>query len=337
VSEKKIKKLSLNDIAELSGVSPATVSRVINDYEHVSPKTRRRVMDVIEKYNYQPNLMARALARQSTQVLGIVIPELVNEVFTDPFFAHMIQNITYSANNHDYDVTLWLTSNNDNSRIVNRILNSSLSDGLIIAEASIDPFVLDLLDKNDKLYMLIGRPALSRPQVNFVDVENFKGGYEITRYLIEKGYRRIGFIPGRETVPAAQDRHDGYLAAVGEANLPDIIGPAGHYTETGAYKSTVYLLQQKVDAIFSGSDLMAVGAIRAIQDNGLHVPADIAVAGFDDMPLSTRTYPALTTMRQPIDVVGRTVAEALIGLLEGEIAPPFQKILPVELIVRQSA
>lgn len=337
MADKRPKKLSVHDIAALSGVSAATVSRVINGYEHVSDKTRQRVLAVIDRYDYQPNTVAQALARQSSRVLGILVPELVSEVFADPFFANLIQSITYNANRLDYDVTLWLTSTEDNSRVFNRVLNDSLSDGLIIAETSINPVVTELLDRKKKPYMLIGRPVSRASNVNFVDSENLQGGYMMTRYLIEQGYRRIGHIPGREELPSAIDRLAGYREAIGEAGLPEIIAPSGKFMKSGGYKAMVYLLQQDVDAVFCSSDMMSVGAIQAIREAGLRVPDDIAIGSFDDMPNVQDIHPALTTIRQNLPEVGKTAVEGLVGILEGKVDTPFQQVLPVEMIVRESA
>jgi LacI family transcriptional regulator len=337
MAEKRPKKLSVHDIAALSGVSAATVSRVINGYEHVSDKTRQRVLEVIERYDYQPNTVAQALARQSSRVIGILVPELVSEVFADPFFANLIQSITYSANHLDYDVTLWLTSTEDNSRVFNRVLNDSLSDGLIIAETSINPMVTELLDRKKKPYMLIGRPIGRGKAVNFVDSENLQGAYMMTQYLIEQGYQRIGIIPGREDLPSAIDRIAGYREAIEEAGLPEIIAPSGRYTKNGGYKSMVYLLQQDVDAVFCSSDLMSVGAIQAIHEAGLNVPDDIAIGSFDDMPNVQDIQPALTTIRQNLPAVAQMAVEGLVGILEGEIETPFRQVLPVEIVIRESA
>src|SRR5690606_17339324 len=126
----------------------------------------------IEKHNFQPNAVARALAKQSSRVLGIVVPELVSAVFTSPFFATLIQNMTGTANEHDYDITLWLTTYHDDSRILKRILNDTLSDGLIIAEASFNEIVLDTLENQGKPYVMVGKLAERPHPYHFVDVEN---------------------------------------------------------------------------------------------------------------------------------------------------------------------
>lgn len=330
------KKLSLHDIAEISGVSPSTVSRVINGYVHVSEKTRRRVLAVIERYNYQPNTVAQALARQSSRVIGVVIPELVNDVFADPYFATLMQSLTYNANEFDYDITLWLTAQGYDQRIVERVVNDSFSDGLIIAEGSINPIVLDILDQREKTYLLIGRPSVRADQINYVDVENRTGGTLMTRYLIEQGRQRVGIIPGREEIPSAYDRVEGYIETVEAFGYPPIIAPSGGFTESGAYKSMAYLLRQNVDAVFCCSDFMALGAIRAIEEAGLRIPEDIAVGGFDDMPHMISHRPRLTTIRQPIAQVAEAAVRGLVNLLEGS-EPSFQQVFPVELIIRESA
>lgn len=332
----KSSKLNLDDIARLSGVSRATASRVMNGHPYVSEKTRKKVMEVVRKYNYHPNSVARALASQSSHVIGIVIPELVNVVVTDPFFTLLLQAITQQANLLDYDVTLWLTSSAGERRILNRALRDHLSDGLIIAEASINPLFLEILDQRGTPYLIIGRPATDQETTNFIDAENLRGAELITQHLIERGYQRIAFIPGRESLTSSQDRFVGYSRAIEAAERRPIIAPSGDFTKEAGYQAMQYLLPQKVDAVFCASDTIAIGAMQAIRDVGLRIPDDIAVGGFDDMEMASTSIPALTTVRQPILEMGAAATQGLIQVLTDDNISLFQKVMPVELIVRES-
>lgn len=343
MSEKKSSSLSVEDIARLSGVSPATVSRVMNGYPHVKDKTRQKVLEVVQRYNFQPNPAARALASQSSRVLGILIPQLVGDVFSDAFFSLILQSITTQANELDYAVTLWLTAQLDPATIFQRALHETYSDGLIIAETSVNPMFLELLYQKNKPFMMIGRPRFREETTHYVDVKNQQGAYLMTQHLIALGRRRIGFIPGRDHVTASLDREAGYLQAMAEADLAPIVGPSGNYTDAGGYKAMVYLLHENVDAVFAANDAVAFGAIRAIHEKGRHVPDDIAVGGFDDLPQSATANPPLTTIRQPIEALGRAATRGLIHLLtrpdpsdDGNY-PYVQEILDVELIQRASS
>ncbi len=327
--------LRLEDIARLSGVSRSTVSRVINQHPNVSAKTQRKVLAAIEQYNYQPNLAARALVTQKLNVIGILIPHIVSDVFSDPFFALLLQSITATANQLNYGVTLWLTSTENGTNTLDRVLNNRLLDGLIVASAVVDKQFLGKLEERHRPYLLVGHPDPAAG-ASFVDVENEVGGQVLTEHLINQGYRRIGFIPGRKELASSQDREQGYTKALTEANLPVIIGPAGNFTEAGGYEAMQSLLPRDVDAVFCASDLMAIGALRAIKEVGLCTPDDIAVGGFDDMQLAKTTDPPLTTIRQSIDRLGEVAAEGIIDILENSEKTLFQRILPVELVIRNS-
>lgn len=328
--------LNLEDIAQLSGVSRSTVSRVINNHPNVSSRTRERVMQIIEQYNFQPNAVARALVTQRSRVIGILVPHIITEVFTDPFFAMLIQGITLKANQLDYGVTLGLTSQKDNTNTINRLINDPLLDGFIIAEASISPAFLEHLHQENKRYILIGRPPTKSP-IHYVDVENIKGSYMMTQYLIERGYRNIAFIPGRMSLTSAIDRQIGYEQAMHDAGLPCNISTPGNFTKEGGYRATQAILAEHPDAIYCASDMMAAGAAQAIKEAGLGIPNDIALAGFDDAAVASALEPALTTIRQDVVVSGEVAAEALIyQLIENSPDAVVQHILPVSLIVRES-
>jgi LacI family transcriptional regulator len=332
--------LNLEDIARLSGFSRSTVSRVVNHHPNVSEKTRRMVMEVIEKYNFQPNPAARALASQRYKVIAIVIPNIVSDVFTDPFFSILLQSITTCANLLDYSVTLWLTSAEvDENAFYDRVIGNRLYDGMIVASAAVDHPFVERLQSQGKPYFLVGRPLVDEALVNFVDVENVAGARLAVEHLIHKGHRRIGMLPGRQALASSQDRQQGYFTALQQAGLPvdlRLVAPSGNYTEASGYQGMHYLLKQGVDAVFAANDAIATGALRAIKEAGLRVPVDIAVVGFDDIPLASMTEPPLTTVRQPISQLGTRSVEKLVELLEGKCKPPCQQLLPVELIVRGS-
>lgn len=329
--------LNLEDIARLSGVSRSTVSRVINQHPNVSERTRARVLHVIEQHNFQPNAVARALVSQRSRVIGIIVPHIITEVFVDPFFAMLLQSITVRANELDYGVTLGLTSQADATNTLNRIINDPLLDGFIIAEASISPEFLEHLHKENKRFLLIGRPPTPNVPINYVDVENLHGSYLMTKHLIERGNRRIAFMPGRPDLTSSIDRQEGYQQAMAEAGLPCIITQAGYFTKAGGYAAAQATLGQDVDAIYCASDMMAAGAAEAIKELGLEIPTDISLSGFDDASIASSMTPTLTTIRQDVMRSGIAAVDALIGqLIENPLAKPIQEIYPVSLIVRES-
>jgi LacI family transcriptional regulator len=297
-------------------------------------------MEVIQEYNFQPNHAARALASQRSRVIGILIPHVVSDLFSDPFFPTLLQGITHQANQLDYSVTLWLTGDtNDDEHFYQRALNSQISDGLLVVSAALDEVLMQRFNQSGKPFMLVGHPPPGYEAVNFVDTQNRDGAYQAVQYLIERGRKRIGIIPGRTGLSSSRDRLAGYQQALLDAGFPldeRLIAPSGNFTEAGGRESMRYLLSQDIDAVFCSSDIMAISAMRMIQQAGLRVPDDIAVAGFDDIPMAAVSGPPLTTVRQPIRLIGQAAAEGLIYVLENSLTEPYHRVLPAELIVRAS-
>lgn len=340
MTEKPFDAHTIEDIAKLSGYSRSTVSRVITGHPNVSERARVKIQQVMAEHNYSPHPAAQALASQRSRVISVLIPHIVSELFSDPFFPTLLQGATLQARKMGYSVTLWLTGEStDEASFYNDALTNRLPDGLIIASAVLDETVMNRLNNCGKPYILIGHPPSNHDECNYVDVDNIEASYQMVRYLIGRGYQRIGVIPGRDGLMSSADRLAGYKKALLDCGLSldeTLIAPSGHYTEMGARSSMEYLLQQQVDAVFASSDMMAIGAMRLIQDSGLRVPDDIAMAGFDNIPLAARTVPALTTIQQPIQQLGAAAAEGLINILEGRQVPPVRMAFPFELVVRAS-
>jgi LacI family transcriptional regulator len=328
---------NLEDIARLAGVSRSTVSRVINNHPNVSAQTRQRVQAVIQAQHFRPNLAARALVTQHTHVLSLVIPLDIADTFTDPFFPTLIRGVTTTANQYDYAVMLWVgDSAEEEERFYQRILNNSLCDGIVITQSfNTDPMI-PRLQSAGYPFVVVGPPQVDH--LNYIDVDNLRAAQVAVAHLIRLGYERIGTITGRLTLGASQDRLQGYKQALERAGRPiqnDLI-VEGQFNEISGYTGMKTLLQRGVDAVFAASDMMALGAMRAVHEQGLRIPDDIAVVGFDDMPVAATSSPPLTTVRQPIRDMGGLAAQALIDLLNGRLEEPYQLVLPAPLIVRES-
>lgn len=334
--------LNLEDIARLSGSSRSTVSRVINGHPNVSPAVRERILKVIEERGYRPNHAARALASQRYKVFGVLIPHVVIDIFSDPFFPRLLQAITFEASSQGYSVTLGLMSDErDYSAFYDHMFNNGLSDGYIIASATFEDALIERLQSQVKPYVIVGQPPESLANATYVDSMNEDGARLIVHHLIERGYERIATIPGRHGLTSTLHRLNGYKRALQDAGRrvdPALIAPHGAYTEAGGYAGMQALLRQSqpIDAVFCANDLMALGAMRAITQAGLRIPQDIAVCGFDDLPSASNTLPPLTTVRQHIDDLGFAAARSLISILEGQQEAPFYQRLPVELVIRDS-
>lgn len=329
--------LTLEDIAQLTGVSRSTVSRVINGDQNVAERTRQKVLGVIKDINFQPNLAARGLAVGRTGVLGLVIPTSVSAIFTEPFFPLLIQGVSSACNASDYSVMLWLAEPEYERRTISRILYSGLVDGVVVSSAQTDDTIINSLAENKLPFILVGRHPTSEAY-SYVDVDNRVAAYQAVMHLFRLGRRRVATITGPQNAAPGVERYQGYQDALRERNLP--IDPDlvifGDFTEACGYASMQRLLAHKPDAIFAASDAMALGVIRAAREAGLQLPQDLAIVGFDDIPQAAQSIPALTTVRQSIPRMGASAAEALIDMVENGSEPPRHLILPTQLIIRDS-
>ncbi|MBN1666143.1 MAG: LacI family DNA-binding transcriptional regulator [Anaerolineales bacterium] len=334
--------LTLEEIARQAGVSRSTVSRVVNQHPSVSPEVRARVMQVIEATGYQPNLAARSLASQRTRIIGLLIPRRIDSIFGDPFFPGLTMGIAQACNHFDYTVSLFLTDTlEDERKLLPRLSQPGMVDGVIVQSTYEQDPAIPALQGGQVPFIVVGRPFAGL-YTAFVDVDNVAGARLAVDHLASLGYRRIATITGALNTQAARHRLQGYRQALAEHGLAaaeDWV-QEGDFSEAGGYQATVRLLalpaQERPQAIFAASDAMALGALRACQAAGLAVPEQLALVGFDDLPPAASSRPALTTIRQPIQVLGYRAVELLVGMLEtsGEDLP--QHVLQPELVVRQS-
>ena len=328
---------TLVEVARLAGVSRSTVSRVINDDPNVGAETRQRVWEAVRESGYQPHAVARSLVTKRTQIIGIVIPELVTALFTDPFFPILLRSATESCNEHRYQLMLSLFSSSaDRQEMYERLVGNAYLDGVIVASAALDdPLIPDLL-RDGVPFVCVGRHPDAR--VRSVDVDNVGGARMAVDYLIRLGHRRIGALTGRLDTAHGQDRLDGYRQALTTHGIPfseDLI-VEGDFTEGSGMTGVQRLLPADPSAVFVASDTMAVGALRALRQGGVEVPRDIALVGFDDIPVASTIEPPLTTVRQPIGRLATLAVETLLDLIEHPGSGPRRMVLPTQLVIRES-
>jgi LacI family transcriptional regulator len=330
---------NLEDIANLCGVSRSTVSRVINNSTNVREETRQRVLKVIAEYNFAPNVAARILVTQRTHVLGVYIPYVVSDVFMDPYYPMLLQAISTFANAQDYDVMLWLRGQNVSAtELHQRVLDNRITDGLILSAAPLNDPLINVLIERGRPYILNGRPWHHTDITNYVDAMNREGAQQAVEHLVRLGRRRIATITGMLELCSGYDRLIGYRDTLQQMDMPldENLKYVGDFTERSGYMGMRCLLQHNPDAVFCASDLMALGAIRALREVGRRVPDDVAIVGFDDIHVATLAEPQLTTIRQSVQELGNLSAQGLIGLVEGSITPPYQVELPTQLVIRES-
>jgi LacI family transcriptional regulator len=332
--------LTLERIAELAGVSRSTVSRVVNDHSSVRSEVRERVQKVIQETGYQPHAAARSLVTHRSRIVGVVIPEAVTTLFTDPFFPLFLGGVTETCNAHRYHLMLSLFDRPaGQEEMYQHALGSGYLDGVIVASHRLsEPLIPDLLQDGIP-FIVVGRHPDRR--VSYVDADHVGGARMAVEHLIRLGHRRIGTITGPLDMPGGQDRLLGYRQALEAHRIPveqELI-VEGDFTESGGVIGMQRLLPASPTAVFAANDMMAGGALRALRRAGYQVPADVALIGYDDVPIAAAIEPALTTVRQPIARMGAMAAEVLLGMLDGPDGAGMTQhkvILPTELVVRDS-
>jgi len=331
---------TLEEVAQVAGVSRSTVSRVINESPHVSTETREKVWQAIQTSGYQPHAAARSLVTNRSRIISMIIPEVVATLFSDPFFALLLRGATDACNAQRYHMMLSLfTDAAKRQEMYRRVLHGGLVDGVIVASSPLDDPLIPDLQKDHIPFVSIGQ----RPEetVHYVDVDNAGGARMATEHLIRLGHRRIATITGRLDGVAGRDRLRGYRQALEGRRIPvqDRLIVEGDFTEGGGAAAARQLLSASPTAIFAASDLMAIGALKALRDAGLHVPQDVALVGFDDVPVASVIEPALTTVRQPIERLGAMAVEIVLDILHNEQdveSSTHRIVLPTELVVRAS-
>jgi len=331
---------TLEEIGKLAGVSRSTVSRVINNQPNVRPNVRERVLQVISETGYHPNSAARSLASNRSRIIGLLMPSVLQSAFNDPYYPRILQAISYACNQHDYVVSLFLSQTVDEEqKLIQRIVSSGLVDGLLVTANTADmPFVSTIQEYNIP-FVQIGRPRSGdMNQISYVDVDNYAGAHQATSHLIQQGHQRIAQIVTVQNT-AGIDRDRGYRQALQERGLTvdeDLIELAD-FSEASGYRAMKALIPKHPTAVFVQSDSMAIGALRALREDNIRVPQDIAIVGFDDLPIASTTEPPLTTVRQPIYRTGTIAVETLIDILNTSTEPARHIILSVELVIRDSS
>ncbi len=339
----KKKRPTQADVAQKAGVSQAMVSYVLNDNSNITvpEDTRRRILATMDELGYVPNRAARILRTNRTATIACIVPDITNTFHTT--FARGIQVV---AEQHGYDMVLYNTDRiPENEKKYLRRIQEGPVDGVVITayHLSAKDFV-PLLKLN--IPVVIQGPNIMPLQVkgfplDSLHVNDIEAASTIVSFFIEKGHTRIGMIAGQENTPPREQREAGYRQTLKKHNIPidEQLIRGGDFREEGAYRSMQNLLNQspRPTAVFAASDVMAIGAIMAIRDAGLDVPGDIAVIGFDDIPMAKHITPSLTTIAQSEGKLGQRAAQMLFDRLEDR-APNVgrREEMPFKLIVRGS-
>ena len=327
--------VTIKDVAKEAGVSYSTVSRVVNNKSYVNPDTRERVLQAMVRLGYQVNLHARSLAGGQSNVIGLLVVDL-----TTQYLGEIINGIDDVLAANRYELMLYTTHRRKakESAYVH-MMARGLADGLLISLPREPEAYLTSLRQKGFPYVIIDFRS-EDPSDHFVTADNYQGGYEATKHLISLGHQRIGIVTGWMDMVSARDRLDGYRAALDDAGIPfeSELLFEGDFSQPGGFRGGSYLLDlaEPPTAIFASNDISAMGVIEAARAHGLQVPGDISVVGFDDIPTAALLNPKLTTMRQPLQEMGRSATELLLDLLKDPEDKSESIIFPTELIVRET-
>ncbi|MEU8240825.1 LacI family DNA-binding transcriptional regulator [Actinoplanes missouriensis] len=351
---------TMDQVAAAAGVSRATVSRVMNNAASVAPAIREAVQRAIAETGYVPNVAARSLVTRRSNSVALVISEpdrpddhsFLNRIFTDPYFGRVTAGATSALRPHDVHLVVVPTDVADHHQVIRYLRQGHVDGVLLISSNEHDPLPAQVHALGIPA-VLSSRPAGPLP-VSYVDVDQRRGAALAAAHLLSRGCRRLATINGPLDIPAGSERLEGFRAHLAHPELPAATGipavtgissvtgiPAatGHFTRAGGEAAAHALLDAhpSIDGLFVASDLMAEGALRAVQDRGRRVPEDIAVVGFDDSSAALECRPLLTTVRQPVEEMAAEMAELLLAHIATPSRSPRSVIFQPTLVIRQSA
>ena len=328
--------VTITQVAQKAGVSKATVSRVLNDSKPVSPETRIRVLEAIEDLDFKPNPTARSLVYKKSKTIGVVVTDIDNL-----FVSVLVKGIEDVAYSKGYNLIISNSLGSAEKEVELLVmLNDKLVDGII--------FLTSRLHKEHKAFFRKSSIPISLVNVSYngrnlinIRIDHRKAAYDMTAYFLKKSYTRVGMIQASlEDHFTGKERFLGYRQALERFGVPydENLVKTGSLTAADGYRIGREIVNEdlQLEALFVACDLMAFGAMKAFLDQGLKIPGDIEVAGFDDVPMSSYYHPALTTVRQPIIEMGSKAAGLLIRLIEGKALERWEVVLPHEVVLRES-
>ncbi|MDX3234943.1 LacI family DNA-binding transcriptional regulator [Streptomyces sp. ME03-5709C] len=331
---------TLEEVAVRAGVGRGTVSRVINGSPRVSARAKAAVEAAIAELGYVPNRAARALAGHRTDAIALVIPEEESRLFAEPYFSDIIRGVGGELADTDMQLLLTLLRSPRERQRFAQYLSAHRVDGVLLVSVHEDDPLPDLLEQLEMPTVLNGRRS-GLESVSYVDSDNSGGARTAVAHLLGLGRKAVATITGPLDMYVARARLEGYRQGVRDAGLArdDALVAAGDFTEEGGRAAMRALLERRpdVDAVFAASDVMAGGALQVLREKGRRVPDDVALIGFDDSAVARHTDPPLTSVRQPIEEMGRTMARVLLEEIAAGTATRRHVVLPTELVRRASA
>lgn len=326
--------ITIKDVASFAEVSVATVSRVLNNMGTVAPETKERVLKAINDLHYQPNLLARHLRRSETRMILVLLPNISN-----PFYARLVKGMEDVGQKNGYSIMLCNTdSDQSRERTYLEFLHNHLSDGVIFMAPELPREELSVIGKNFPVVQCC--EYKEGASVSHVSIDNLGAAYRAVNHLLDLGHRRIAIISSDNRFVSTIQREIGYRKALEEAGIKadeELIRHGDYSFNSGFEVAKQFIgIKDRPTAIFAISDIMAIGAMKAVRTSGLKIPDDIAVVGFDNISFSSMCDPMLTTISQPKYDLGCVTMELLIKQIQGEVKEPRDILLESKLIIRES-
>lgn len=328
-------RVTIKEVAQAAGVSTATVSRVLNKVGPVDNETRRRVEEAAKELSYVPNALGRSLSTRRTEALGMLLPDLYGEFFSD-----VIRGADETAQQNRYHLLVSSAHNNREKIATTLQMLRGRVDGLVIMSPHIDAQTLNAnVPKNLPTVLLNCR--IKDVAFNSINIDNFDGARRMVQHLVEHGHRRIAIIKGTEKNLDAEERLAGYVQAIGDAGIDpsESIVMEGNFMDSSGYEAAqkILALSPRPTAIFASNDSMAIGALSALREVGVSVPHEMALAGFDDIPIARYLTPALTSVHVPISDLGAMAIQRLLQVMRAKNDhQPEHSLLPTTLAIRES-
>lgn len=333
--------VTIKDVAKQANVAPSTVSRVIADSSRISEDTKQKVRNAMKQLGYHPNLNARSLASQSTQLIGLVMPSSSDVVFQNPFFPTVLQGISEGA--HEKKYALHMTTGKSEKETLEGVVNmvqGKRVDGMILLNSKVEDNIITYLKERDFPFVLIGKPYKNVEQITHVDNDNFRAMKEATEYLLKHGHRKIAFIGGSLDLMVTVERFLGYERAMRNANITlrneYVINE--EFLIEGGQEAVRKLMSvtHPPTAIIVADDFMALGVLNTLDELGIRVPEDISIVSFNNVLLAEMAKPPLTSVDINIFELGYQASKSLIQMIENSNEPIKRMIIPHKLIERFS-
>ena len=327
---------TLQDVARQAGVSPMTVSRVVNGSAQVSPALRARVEQALAETGYKPNMLARSLRAQRTDTIALLLPDMTNPFFTT--LAHGVETAAREAG-----LTMFLANSDEREDEEQRLVQALLQrqvDGLLVATAGTGRETIRQCREQGVPLVLVDRPPQGDAEVDVVRADSETGSCELGRLLVGLGHRDLAVLSGPSTVLTAVERVTGFRrAVVTEAGLPEPLVLHGSFSIASGHEMALAAMARtpRPSALFATNNFIAIGVLHALDELGIRVPADIAVVGLDDLPEAMVTFPFLTVAAQPAFEIGSVSVAVLLDRLASPDRAPQEVVLPTRLVVRKSS